>query len=146
MNISKTAAKMIETTRNAMVKGQNGNLQNTLADPQIKLWTAEEIAKYLGMSLSFVYAHISKEKPQVMLRDGRICYYSQEWVETLKSKPLHPRIMKAKVKRIPRKEAVEQFATEQPNHGSLFWRLETTEKELVALKSAYEDLLKKLGI
>lgn len=63
MNISKTAAKMIETTRNAMVKGQNGNLQNTLADPQIKLWTAEEIAKYLGMSLSFVYAHISKEKP-----------------------------------------------------------------------------------
>ena len=111
------------------------------AKPVPKLWRAEEIVEHLHMSVSFVYAHISKDHPPVMATQGRIKYYSQEYVDALASKPLNPRVQR--IARIPRKTSQ---VVETPKEGSLFFRLSVTEKELAAPKEAYTNLLNRLGL
>lgn len=143
-DLQQNATNVLETTRKVFVKGRNvreEGLVKSLANPSIKLWTADEIARKLGMSLSFVYAHISKDQPEVVLKEGRVCYYRQEYVDQLSSKPLHPRMVK--VRRISSKMNVEQPTMKAEG---LFGRLESTEKELAELKSAYSKLIKMLGI
>ena len=145
--LQQNAANVLETTRRVFVKARNvkeENLVKTLANPAIKLWTAEEIAKKLGMSLSFVYAHISKDKPEVVLKEGRVCYYDQGYFDKLASKPLNPRM--AHVRRISARVQPEQAAQPVAKAEGLFGRLESTENELAELKRAYKDLIKMLGI
>ena len=128
------AEKMLEAQAEAEHKKE-------VAKPVPKLWRAEEIAEHLHMSVSFVYAHISKDHPPVMATQGRIKYYSQEYVNALAAKPLNPRVQR--IARIPRKTAK---VSDVPKEGSMFFRLETTEKELAALKESYANLLNRLGL
>lgn len=73
-------------TESNVLSNANNVLQTTA-----KLYAVEDIAKELNMSVSFVHAHVAKEKPQVMAKEGRRNFYSQAWVDSLKSKPLHKR-------------------------------------------------------
>ena len=146
-NLQQNAANVLETTRRVFVKARNvkeESLVKTLANPAVKLWTAEEIAKKLGMSLSFVYAHISKDKPEVVLKEGRVCYYDQDYFDKIASKPLNPRVVH--VRRIRARTQPEQAAQPVAKAEGLFGRLESTENELADLKRAYKDLIKMLRI
>ena len=143
----KAGKDVVDTTANGvmaekMLEAQaEAEHKKVVAKPVPKLWRAEEIAEHLHMSVSFVYAHISKDHPPVMATQGRIKYYSQEYVDALAAKPLNPRVQR--IARIPRKTAQ---VSDVPKEGSMFFRLETTEKELAALKEAYTNLLNRLGL
>ena len=139
-NVVETTAKgiMAEKMLEAQAEAEH---KKEATKPVPKLWRAEEIAEHLHMSVSFVYAHISKDHPPVMATQGRIKYYSQEYVDALAAKPLNPRIKR--IARIPRKMTHTEG---MPKEGSMFFRLAVTEKELAALKEAYTNLLNRLGL
>lgn len=52
-----------------------------------QLYTAEQLAEKLDVSISYVYAQISKDKPQVHALHGKAFLYSSEYLQKLQSTP-----------------------------------------------------------
>lgn len=137
--VTKAAAKILtQSSRHLKIASTEEPLTDTLERPTSVGFSVEEMARRLGMSISFVYAHVQKDRPVPVRKEGRVHFFSQEYMQALASKPLHPRI-----------RTVEKIAQKRPVIASgegVLGRLATQEKELAELKNKIVEMTKLLGI
>jgi len=117
-----------------------------------KLYTTEEIATELGLSNSWVYATISRDKPEIAAMHGKRHLYSATYLETLRARGAKPRHRRVQVLNpVHRKvEQVKNVATTIAEIANsevpLFQRLALMEMDIHKTEQMLEQILHFLGL
>jgi len=124
-----------------------------LAQQKIKkLYTVEEIAEELGLSNSWVYATVARDKPEVAGTLGKKHLFSASYLETLRArgaKPRHRRLQIAcpverKVKQA--KNVATTIAEMANSEVPLFQRLAMMEHDIHKTEQMLEQIIHFLGL
>jgi len=117
-----------------------------------KLYTVEEMAEELGLSNSWVYATVSRDKPEIAGTFGKRHLYSATYLETLRARGAKPRHRRVQVLNpVHRKvEQVKNVATTIAEIANsevpLFQRLALMEMDIHKTEQMLEQILHFLGL
>lgn len=139
------------------VEALAANIVNAAKTQPGKLYRADQLAEETGLSISWVNLQLSKDKPQVMGTHGKSLYYSEDYLDLLKSRGAKPRqrrvqmIQRAVVSPVQKKVAqtknvVNTLADIANQHEPLFERLARMEQEIKHTEEMLERISKFLGL
>lgn len=141
--VTKAAAKILSTVAPEQIKGLSKEatevLETSVDALNIKLYTVPELARELKMSVSYIYALIARDKPQVYSKHGKTHLYSSQYLESLRQRPHHARNRKVEILVKPHHQR------EEAPKGGLLHRMEELESQYTALKQQIDSLTALLG-
>lgn len=140
-NSVKEAPSLNTTVKVAAAEAQRKHIAKNMPElppvPQ-KLYTAEQIAKELGTSLSYVYMITSKLKVDPLHKQGKTFLYGEDFLEELRQRPRRQRARHVKLL------MNIQPATQQPNIGEhgLLARMKELEQKAAMFDQQCERVAK----
>ena len=146
--VAQEATKMTHAVAQATKDMQDTVAAIKKAAQPTKLYTTEDLAKHTGMSISYIYAAIAKQKPQALAKEGHKLLYPQSFLDHLIALPSQPRIRR--IKTIAPRAHVERVVQVAPvqvqQQAPLMQRLSHIEEQLETVTKALTTINKFLGL
>jgi hypothetical protein len=91
-----------------------------------KLYSVADIAKIIGMSISYVHQQIAKHKPEVVGREGHHHLYRYDFLETLMNN------------KATKRDRVDIREEHKENHQTILQRLHMLEQQVKVLQEQFK--------